>query len=87
MHGAAGCDLIALECIEHRDMVAEAGQGFQQSIELPAFLKLIKSSERGDDTSPHASLDPLVMHDLDVLIRARLLDPCEHRGFRFQDQV
>ena len=50
MDGAAGRDLIGLQRVEHRDMITQASQRFEQLVELACFLEHIESPERSDDS-------------------------------------
>ena len=51
-------------------MITKAGQGFEHTIELSAFLMHIESTERRHNALPNTSLKSLVMNDLDVLVRS-----------------
>ena len=63
---------------QHQDRLGQAGAGDEQSIELPAFLKLVESPQGGHDALAGATVLPAVLDDLEVGAWAGGLSAEEH---------
>jgi hypothetical protein len=84
MHSAARRDLLILEGMKNRGVVAQAGQRLEQLIELPRLLEHVKPTERSDNALANSAIDTFVVNDLDVLVLSGLLDASKQRALRFQ---
>ena len=69
--------------IEHHDGLGEACTGLQESIELSVFLKLIESTEGGNDVLFRFSFFPVVLDNLQINAFAGFLLPEKHSDTPF----
>jgi hypothetical protein len=63
---------------EKHDLLAEAGARGQQRGEAPADCEFVDTPEGGDDVLAHGPALALVLDNLEVAARARLLQAKEH---------
>ena len=65
-------------CVKHHDGFREACAGQQQGIQPSVLLKLIQSSERGNDVLLGLPVFPAVFDDLQIDTLAGFLLPEKH---------
>ena len=65
-------------CRQHGGVFRKAGARREQRIELTGFLQHIQSPQGGNHALLDPAIDPLVVHDLKILVGPGLLASYEH---------